>query len=274
MPAGEPWPARRCSTAVGWQAPRAWLSGGSSSDADEPRARSPRAHGMDQPKRSLRAAGREGQAHGHGYASAGTSSDSSAGEHSRAAGQSSAGAGVPHQTACSADELDGEARRCVSLPGVGLPAVGAAAPAQSGRSAQQPADTGAPVRSPHAAGAGCGAAAPTHTATEPGAAGGLCSPSPDPAAAAGVLDARVDELRKRLERAEAAAAAVTHAADLRGELCELQAAQHALQVRRCNGRSLMLHCTLCRAGVLRCQVRALIVCEHLDQVRHVHAKPM
>ena len=116
--------------------------------------------------------------------------------------------------------------------------MGPAAPAQSDELALQPADTGAPGRPPHAAGAGCGAAAPPCTTAEPGAAGGVCSPSPDPAAAAGALEARVTELRERLERAEAAAAAVAHAAELRGELCEVQAAQRALQVRRFDGRSL------------------------------------
>lgn len=233
-----------------------WLSGGSSSDADEPRAHSPRAHGLREPTRCLRAARIEGEAQVRGYVNAGNSSDSSAAEHSRTTGQAPAGVRLPPLTACSADELDGEARRLVSLPGDGLPAVGAAAPAQSGRPAQQPADTGAPGKSMRAAGAGCAAGAPTRTAAEPGAAGGLCSPSPDPAAAAGALEARVDELRERLERAEAAAAAVAHAAELRGELCELQAAQRALQVRRSHGRSLdAARFVLCRAGVLRCQVK-------------------
>ena len=186
--------------------------------------------------------GREGQAQARGGVSAGSSSDSSAGEHSRTARRSPVGVGVPHQTACSADVLDGEARRRVSLPGGGLPAVGPAAPAQSGKPAQEPADTTAPGISPHAADAGCGAAAPTRAAAEPGAAGGVCSPSPDPAAAAGALEARVAELRERLERAEAAAAAVAHAAELRGELRELQGAQRALQVRRSSGRPVMLQC--------------------------------
>ncbi|KAK9822695.1 hypothetical protein WJX81_002234 [Elliptochloris bilobata] len=54
-------------------------------------------------------------------------------------------------------------------------------------------------------------------------------PSPDPTAAAGELDARVQELRVRLERAEAAAAAVAHAAALRSELSALQAVQSTLQ---------------------------------------------